>query len=241
MINESFLQRYMRSLLTGDRAGCRTVIEEILQNGKPVTAVYMDVIWPIMLEIDKMYRAHKITSIQEHLATRINRTIVDQLQNKLPRKSEQSKNVVICTASNESGELGGQIIADMFESSGWCVRFLGGGLNNDEILDFVHEFSPDILVIYGTIPQQAPVIRQIIDKIREINAWPDMKIMLSGGVFARAEGLWEEIGADLFATTATEAVELASDENQTKCQPTRTINQRKRIAKTVKEPVECSE
>lgn len=241
MVNENFLQRYMRSLLTGDRAGCRTVIEEILRNGQPVTAVYMDVIWPIMLEIDKLYRANTITSIQEHLATRINRTIIDQLQNKLPRKPEQSKNVVICTASCESGELGGQIIADMFESSGWCVRFLGGGLNNDEILDFVHEFSPDILVIYGTVPQQAPAVRKIIDKIRDVNARPDMKIMLSGGVFARAEGLWEEIGADLFATTAIEAVELASDENQTKCQPTRTINQRKRNAETVEESAKCLE
>jgi MerR family transcriptional regulator, light-induced transcriptional regulator len=243
MVDERFLQRYMQSLLTGDRASCRTVIEEILQNGLPVTAVYLDVIWPIMLEIDKLYRANTITSIQEHLATRINRTIVDQLQNKLPRKPEQFKNVVICTAGTESGELGGQIIADMFESSGWCVRFLGGGLNNDEILAFVHEFSPDVLVIYGTIPQQAPAVRQIIDKIRDVNAWPDMKIMLSGGVFARAEGLWEEIGADLFATTAIEAVELACDEKQTKCQPVRTINRRKRNAKAAKtkESAECLE
>ncbi len=228
MDNKRFLQRYMESLLTGDRASCRTVIEEIFQNGFPITTVYMDIIWPTMLEIDKLYRANKITSIQEHLATRINRTIVDQLQNKLPRKPEQSKNVIICTSSNESGELGGQMIADMFESSGWNVRFLGGGLSNDEILSFVNEFSPDVLVIYGTEPQQAPAIRMIIDRINDVNAWPDMKIMLSGGVFARAEGLWEEIGADLFAATALEAVELASDENQTKCQPVRTINRRKK-------------
>lgn len=227
MIDEKFLQRYIESLLKGDRRGCRAVIEEILQNGLPVTAVYMDVIWPIMLEIDNLYRQDAITSTQEHLATRINRTIVDQLQNKLPRKQEQPKKVVICTAGTESGELGGQMIADMFESSGWVVRFLGGGLNNDEILAFVNEFSPDTLILYGTQPQQAPEVRKIIDRIRDINAWPDMKIMLSGGVFARAEGLWEEVGADLYAAMPAEAVELASDENQTQCQPVRTINRRK--------------
>jgi hypothetical protein len=52
--------------------------------------------------------------------------------------------------------------------------------------------------------------------------------MLSGGVFGRSEGLWEEIGADLFAENAVEAVQIASDENQAKCNPVRTINQRKR-------------
>ncbi|NIA16976.1 MAG: hypothetical protein GWO86_01380 [Planctomycetes bacterium] len=228
MIDEKFLQRYTESLLKGDRRGCRAVIEEMLQNGLPVTTVYMDVIWPIMLEIDNMYRKDAITSTQEHLATRINRTIVDQLQNKLPRRQEQTKKVVICTAGTESGELGGQMIADMFESSGWVVRFLGGGLNNDEILAFVNEFSPDTLVLYGTEPQHAPEVRRIIDRIRDVNAWPDMKIMLSGGVFARAEGLWEEIGADLYAALPAEAVELASDENQKKCRPVRTINRRKK-------------
>jgi hypothetical protein len=81
---------------------------------------------------------------------------------------------------------------------------------------------------YGTEPGEAPEIRGIIDRIREINACPDMKIMLSGGVFGRADGLWEEIGADLFAENALDAVKVASDENQTKCTPVRTINQRKR-------------
>lgn len=227
MINEKFLQKYREALLKGDRRGCRAVIEEILQNGLPVTAVYMDVIWPIMLKIDSLYRQDAITSTQEHLATRINRTIVDQLQNKLPRRQEQPKKVVICTAGTESGELGGQMIADMFDSGGWIVRFLGGGLNNDEILAFVNEFSPDTLILYGTEPRQAPAVRKIIDRIRDINAWPNMKIMLSGGVFERAEGLWEEIGADLYAAMPAEAVELASDENQTQCRPQRTINRRK--------------
>ncbi|OHB58000.1 MAG: hypothetical protein A2173_09335 [Planctomycetes bacterium RBG_13_44_8b] len=229
MIDEIFLQRYLEALLTGDRRQCREVIEDILHhNSASITGVYSDVIWPIMMEIDTLYRAERITSAQEHLATRINRTIVDQLQNKLPRQPKVEKKVAICSSLREMSELGSQIIADMFESAGWDVRFLGGGLSNDDILSYVHQFRPDILIIYGTEPAETPKIRSIIDCIREINAYPDMRIMLSGGVFARAESLWEEIGADLFASDAVEAVRLASDENQMKCQPVRTINQRKR-------------
>ncbi|MFA6186905.1 MAG: B12-binding domain-containing protein [Phycisphaerae bacterium] len=229
MISEVLMEKYLEALLTGDRRHCRTIIEGVLhQNNALITGVYCDVIWPVMVEIDKLHRADRITAAQEHLATRINRTIVDQLQNKLPRQSQIDKKVTVCSSLRETGELGGQMIADMFESSGWDVRFLGGGMTNDDILTYVNQFGPDVLVIYGSEPSETPEIRSIIDRIREVNAHPTMKIMLSGGVFGRAEGLWEEIGADLFAENAVDAVKVASDINQTQCMPVRTINQRKR-------------
>ena len=43
------------------------------------------------------------------------------------------------------------------------------------------------------------MIRQLIDHVRSINAHPEMQIIVGGGVFNRAPGLAEEIGADLWA------------------------------------------
>ncbi len=212
MVSERILERYLQRLLTGDRAGCRAIIEEALQTGKPAVAVYTDIIWPIMVEIEELFNAEKINSAQEHMATRINRTIVDQLQNKLPRRPLRSKEVLVCSAETEYGELGAQMMADLFESDGWQVRFLGGGVNDDDMLGFVHERRPDMLLIYGTLAQKVPAIRRLIDKIREVNAVPQMQIMVSGGVFNRAQGLWDEIGADLFAATATDALHVAVNE-----------------------------
>jgi methanogenic corrinoid protein MtbC1 len=227
MLKNAVLERYLDTLLKGDRKSCRTVIEESLQTGTPANSVYLDIIWPIMVEIEHLVRSDRITTTQEHLATRINRTIVDQLQNKLPRKSLKNKRIVISCANAELQELGAQIMADLFESDGWEVKFLGGGLTNDDILVFIHENAPEILLIYGSTPKQAPDIRQLIDTIRDINAWPNMRIMVSGGLFNRAEGLWQEIGADLFAATAVEALQLASKD--TPIEPeARTINRRKK-------------
>jgi methanogenic corrinoid protein MtbC1 len=118
-------------------------------------------------------------------------------------------------------------MADLFESDGWEVKFLGGGLTNDDILAFTHQYAPDILLIYGTAPKQAPDVRRLIDTIRSVNAWPDMQIMVSGGLFNRAEGLWEEIGADLFAATALEALQVASTRRPPQPEG-RTIKRRRR-------------
>ena len=228
MVKEALLERYMNALLTGDRSASRTVIEEALQSGVPANSVYMDIIWPIMVEVDKLSRKDKITSAQESFATRINRTIIDQLQNKLPRKQATTRKIVVSSASSEHGELGAQMIVDLFESNGWEVRFLGGSVSMDDIVSYTQNYNPDILLIYGMNGDMAPEVRRLIDTIREINACPEMKIMLSGGVFERAEGLWEEIGADIYASNPADAVRMASLPASQLPVPERTINRRKR-------------
>jgi len=233
MLKNNTLERYLDSLLQGNRKLCRAIIEETLQTGIPANSVYADVVWPIMVEIEQLLRSGRITATEEHMAARINRTIIDQLQNKLPRRPSKNKKVAVCCDKHELQELGAQMTADLFESDGWEVRFLGGGLTNDDILEFVNRYKPDTLVIYGTTPKQAPIVRELIDRIKDVNAWPDMRIMVSGGLFNRAEGLWEEIGADLFAATAVEAVQQASSEKPSKTGEERVANRRKRRRKKV--------
>lgn len=228
MVKEDVLARYLAPLLRGDRKACRSVVEETMQSGIPANSVYLHLIWPVMAEIERLSRADKITSVQEHLATRINRTIVDQLQNKLPRRPARHKKVAVACARDELQELGAQIIADLFESDGWEVRFLGGGLTNDDVFAYINEYAPDILFLYGTAPKQAPDVRRLIDRIRSVNAWPDLRIVVSGGLFNRAEGLWEEIGADGFAATAADALKVAADESQVADPERRTVNRRRR-------------
>ncbi len=237
MIKENILARYLEPLLQGDRKACRGVIEEALQSGIPANSVYLNIIWPIMVEIEKLLRDDKITPIQEHLATRVNRNIVDQLQNKLPRRPKKNKKIVVCCAPEELQELGAQMITDLFESNGWDVRFLGGSLTNDDILTFTNEYGPDILLIYGTGPKQAPGVRRLIDTIKSVNAWPDMLIMVSGGLFNRAEGLWQEMEADLYAETALEALQVASGNKPVVNCEKRTINCRKKRRQAMQQNV----
>ena len=237
MIKQDTLARYLEPLLRGDRKACRAVIEETLQTGVPANSVYVHVVWPVMEEIDNLLRQDRITPIQEHLATRVNRTIVDQLQNKLPRRPGKNKKVVVCCAPDELQELGAQMITDLFESDGWDVRFLGGGLTNDDILAFINEYAPAILLIYGTAPRQAPEVRRLIDTIKSVNAWPDMRILVSGGLFNRAEGLWQEMEADLYAADPTEALQVASGDAPVAQGEQRTINRRRKRPQAVRERV----
>ena len=209
MITEEMKVNYLEKLLEGDRIGCRNIIGETLQTGTPVSTIYTELFWPVMNEVEQLYRNHHIDLIKEHMATRINRTLVDQLQSKLPRNENRGLKMIITCADDEPEELGAQMCSDLFESDGWEVRFLGGGVPNDEIMTMIAGLQPDIVFIYGVKPSGAPVVRKLMDTVRDIGACPKVRFMLSGGVFNRADGLWDEIGADLFAPTAKESLKVA--------------------------------
>ncbi len=209
MASSRVLDQYLRPLLAGERVACREYMQEQVTNCVRTTELYESLLWPAMERVEKIYRADRIVTVAQAMATRINRTIADQLQLSLPREKSNGKRIIIMCAEGEPEELGAQMTADLFETRGWDVYFLGCGVPNDEILNLVGQRRPDILLIFGTQPTGVPSVRRLIDLLREVGSYPPMNIMVSGGVFNRADGLWKEVNADLFAKTAAAAIPLA--------------------------------
>jgi methanogenic corrinoid protein MtbC1 len=205
------LERFMDSLLSGKRQECRAILGEGIQATPTPAEIYHRLIWPALERIDRLYRDDTINLATKHMAVRINRALADQLQVHLPQSQPNGKRIVITCADGEPEELGAQACADLFEAEGWDVYFLGGGVPNDETLSLVGQLRPDILLVFGTQPQGIPGVRALIDMVREVDANPHMNVMISGGVFNRACGLWQEINADLFAPNAREALRIATE------------------------------
>ena len=219
MHDPELLTRFMDPLLSGDRTACRKLLCQQLEQASDARSVYFTLLWPALERVERLYRAHRINTAAEHMATRISRALADQLQAALVPELPNGKRILIACADGEPEELGAQMSADLFEASGWDVYFIGGGVPNDEILSLVGQLRPDILLVFGTKPQGVPGVRRLIDLIREVNCNPTMNIMTSGGVFNRADGLWKEVNADLFARTAREALKVAAQAEPRKPQP----------------------
>jgi len=207
---DRLLERFVDPLLAGRREECRGIIAEALASGTEVRRLYERMMWPAMERVAGLYREDRINVASEHMATRISRSLADQLQTHLERSTANGKRILIACADAEPEELGAQMCADLFEADGWEVYFVGGGVPNDEIMSLAGQLTPHILLVFGTQPEGIPGVRKLIDLIREVGANPTMNIMISGGVFNRADGLWQEVNADLFAATAAEAVRIAA-------------------------------
>jgi methanogenic corrinoid protein MtbC1 len=205
----SVLDQYVAGLVAGNRPLCRQIANDLVTKTDDARPVYREVLWPAMERIEKLYRSDRINAATEHMATRINRAVAHQIQIFLKPKEPNGKRVLITCADGEPEELGAQMCADLFEANGWDVYFLGGGVPNDEILNLVGQLSPDVLLIFGTQPAGVPGVRRLIDLIRGIGVAETMNVMVSGGVFNRADGLWKEVNADLMVRSAHEALPVA--------------------------------
>lgn len=215
------LDEYMAPLLAGNRSDCRRILQHHVDKTPDTRSIYFDLLWPAMERIDKMFRQDRINTAAESMATRINRSLADQLQARLKPREANGRRILVTSAPGEPEELGAQMCADLFEANGWEVYFLGGGIPNDEILSLVGQLRPEMLLIFGTLPGGVPGVRQLVDLIREIGVNPTMNIMVSGGVFNRADGLWKEVNADLMSKNANEALTVAETAQPRKPEPPR--------------------
>lgn len=228
MPDSCLLERYLRPLLAGDRVTCRNLVQDQINSRTDPFSLYFDLLWPAMEHVEVLFRADRINTLAQAMATRISRVVADQAQLALPQPARSGKRMVITCADGESEELGAQMCADLFEARGWEVFFIGGGVPDDEILSLVGQLRPAILVVFGSQPADVPGVRGLVDLIRGVGVNPTMNIMVSGGVFNRAEGLWKEVGADLYCTTAKQALETAETAPPREPTPVRTTGVKKR-------------
>ena len=231
-VNASLAESYLQTLLAGDRNAARKAIESALAQNQSAHSLLTTLIWPTMELLQSLYRDDRITISALNLATRLNRSITDQLCAQLEKAADNGKKVLIFCGDDEPEELGGQICADLFENDGWTVKFAGGGVPEDEVLSLIGAERPDLLVMFGTLPSGVPAVRKLIDYLREVNSCPQMQIMCCGGIYKRAEGLSDEIGADLYAPDAAEAVQIANEHPSRKATvDQQTVGRMRRIRK----------
>ncbi len=225
----ALLERFYTALISGDRAGARDVMDTVFSADAEGEQVAAHLVWPVLDQVQKAYRHDQLSKLSYHYATRMLRSITDQLQIRYAQKARRDETVLLVCGAEESEELAGQLAADLLEADGYTVYFTGGGIANDEIVAQLAELQAQKLVVFGAIPPTVPQTRQLIDRLHDIGACPNLQIIVGGGVFNRAEGLAEEIGADLWALDPIELVEVMDEEPQRRMTPDqRTVGRRRR-------------
>ena len=225
------LERFFNCLISGDRATARGIVDEAIEADCPGERILTHLCWPVLEQIQTLHRNDQLTDLAYHYATRLLGQIINQTQLRLERAEANGVTALVVSGDEDSEELAGQMAADLLEADGYTVFFSGGGVANDEIVEQLAAIDADKLVIFGAVPQTVPTTRLLIDRLHDIGACPKLQIIVGGGVFNRADGLAEEIGADLWAKDPGELVQAMDTQPEHRMPADqRTVGRRRRPA-----------
>ena len=223
------LERFFNALISGDRNAARTIVDDVLEADTPAAEVLSNLFWPVLEHVQNLYRNDQLAVLPYQYATRLLCQLMDQMQLRLERIEPNGSKVLVVCGEEQSEELAGQMAADLLESGGYEVYFAGGGVANDEIVEQLAALNADKLVVFGARPQTVPATRLLIDRLHDIGACPSLQIVVGGGVFNRADGLAEEIGADLWAHDPLDLLDTMLDEpDRRMAEDQRTVGRRRR-------------
>lgn len=229
MNEERCVERLFQTLTAGDRENARSIIAEFEQEGGSPEELTQRVLWPTLEMVNSLFRADQLTTLAHHYAVHLLRLLVDQIQTRYTQQPRNGRRVLMFSGVTEGDELCGQMVANLTEAAGFEVFFAGGGVANDEVLAAVGEQKPDVLLMFASSPSDAPNIRVLIDTIRDVDACPNLQVVVGGGVFNRAEGLAEEIGADLWAKEPMELIDKLMNQSSRRAVPDqRTVGRTRR-------------
>lgn len=228
---QTYVDPLFEALINGDRPAARAVIEQARIQGYTPEQIVSELLWAAYEQVEKLHRADSLTNLAHHFATRLLRTLADQEAQRFSFKQAIGRTVFAICGPTDADELAGQMATDMLEAEGFSITYAGGGIATDEIIEQVHNTQPDALVLFASAPSDLPEIRHLIDQLGAIGAARKTQIVVGGGVFQRAEGLAEEIGADLWADNPLDLCESMLDEPERRAFPEqRTVGRNRRPA-----------
>ena len=115
--------------------------------------------------------------------------------------------VVIGTVKGDLHDIGKNLVASMFEGSGFEVLNLGINVEASKFVQAIKDNNADILVLSALLTTTMGYMKDVIDAVAEAGLRDKVKIMV-GGAPLNAE-FASQVGADVYTADANEAVLVA--------------------------------
>jgi len=203
-------EMFTQAAIRGRREAAVGIARKALRDGHSAIDVYTHIFQESQYEVGRLWAGNRISVAQEHLATAVTQFVVAQVYADLPQSSTRRGNVVITGVEGELHQVGANLVADVLESEGWDVRFLGTQMPHAGVLDIIAEHEAACVGISATMLFSLPKVRTLVDEIRQRHG-RQLRIIVGGAAFRHVPAAAEEIGADGWAGDLQGAINTFCD------------------------------
>ena len=129
-----------------------------------------------------MWEYNKISVAVEHMATSITEGLMNELLPEIMSLERVNKKIVISCVENEEHQVGGKMVADIFEKNSWDTHYLGANTPIDELVRFCNIVKPDLICLSLSVYSNILVLLSEITELREVTSIP---IIIGGQALRR--------------------------------------------------------
>lgn len=181
MITEEGYRTYLAALLAGEHRSCNGFVSDQLKRGVEIKTLYLDLFQRSLYEIGQLWERRKISVAVEHMASAITESLLTLAYPAIFSAEHTERSAVISCVANEYHQIGGKMVADIFELHGWHGHFVGANTPKSDLLQIIDGKQPEIVGLSLSVYFNLPVL---IDAIETVSArWPDKQILVGGQAF----------------------------------------------------------
>ena len=182
MINDELYSRYVTALLQGDVRLCAEIVTHLLKENTETTTIYTELFQKSLYRVGELWAMNRVSVAVEHLATAITeRMLANVYPALLSNVSPNGRKALICCSVNEYHQIGARMVADIMETRGWDVSFLGANTPVNDMLLMIQEKQSEILGLSVSIYFNMTSLHRTIEIVRA--SFPGLNIFVGGQGF----------------------------------------------------------
>jgi methanogenic corrinoid protein MtbC1 len=178
---EATYRLYLEGLLTGNRLQCQACFEQWMAATPDLRTLYENLVRRSLYDLGEQWERGRVSVATEHLATAISESLLNLTYPRLFSQPRVGKSAVITCLANEYHQIGGKMVADLFELHGWRGFFLGANTPLPDVKALIAETQPDAVALSLATELALP---QLIHAVTELSAtFPEMPVLIGGQAF----------------------------------------------------------
>ena len=172
---------FLAALLAGNRSQCRAIFESWLAADIDLRVLYQERVQPALYAVGELWEQGRVPVATEHLASAITEGLLSLVYPRLFDRPHIGKSVVVACTANEYHQIGGKMVADLFELHGWRGYSLGANTPELELLNLIRDKNPDAVVLSLAVHFNLEPLLHAAAAVRA--AFPEVPILVGGQAF----------------------------------------------------------
>ncbi len=196
------------SIMEGDEAKVKKIVEEAVKNKVPVKEILNDGLIGAMNVVGVKFRNCELFVPEVLMAAKAMKVGIGVLKPLLDKSDTLSiGKVVIGTVKGDLHDIGKNLVAMMVEGSGFEVIDVGVDVPPERFVEAVKINKANLCMMSALLTTTMPAMKQTIDAFKEAGLGGKVKTMIGGAPVTQSFA--NSIGADGYGSNAAAAVDVA--------------------------------